>query len=42
MKLRIIELFENLKIKVYEDGTIETLDHKNIRKMVGLITEKER
>ena len=31
-KLRVIELFDSLKVIVAEDGTIKTLDHKNIRK----------
>lgn len=30
--MRIIELFDDLKIKVYENGIIETLDHTYIRK----------
>lgn len=31
-KLRILELFDGLKIKVSEDGKIYTLDHKVMRK----------
>jgi len=31
-KLKILELFEGLKIKVYDNGQIETLNHINIRK----------
>lgn len=32
MKLKVLELFDGLKIKVYRDGKIETLDHNSIRK----------
>lgn len=32
MKLKVLELFEGLKIKVYDNGQIETLNHINIRK----------
>jgi hypothetical protein len=31
-KLKVLELFEGLKIKVYDNGQIETLNHTNIRK----------
>jgi hypothetical protein len=31
-KLKVLELFEGLKIKVYDNGQIETLNHINIRK----------
>ena len=31
-KLKVLELFEGLKIKIYDNGQIETLNHTNIRK----------
>ena len=31
-KLKVLELFDGLKIKVSEDGKIYTLDHKVMRK----------
>ena len=31
-KLKVLELFNNLKIEVYDNGQIKTLDHNNIRK----------
>ena len=31
-KLKVLELFDGLKIKVSDDGKIYTLDHTNIRK----------
>lgn len=30
--LKVLELFNNLKIEVYDNGQIKTLDHNNIRK----------
>lgn len=32
MKLKVLELFDDLKVKVYQDGTIETLNHLEKRK----------
>lgn len=32
MKLKVLELFDDLKIKVSEDGKIYTFDHNVIRK----------
>lgn len=29
---KVLEMFDGLKIKVYSDGSIETLDHNNVRK----------
>lgn len=29
---KVLEMFDGLKIKVYSDGLIETLDHINVRK----------
>ena len=38
MKLKVLELFDDLKIKVSEDGKIYTFDHNIIRKRaIGLI-----
>ena len=32
MKLKVLELFSDLKIKVSDDGKIYTLDHSYLRK----------
>lgn len=40
--LRVLELFAGLKVKVYDDGKIETLDHKAIRKNGRIDNRKGR
>lgn len=41
-KIRVLELFEDVKIKVYDNGKIETLNHTNIRKNGRLDNRKGR